>query len=73
MHGAKDVRVPIKNMNFLISQLAKAGKKPDDVIVEAKEAHGFQDLDNQVNLYTKMLAFFDKYIGPKSATAQAAK
>ena len=65
------MRVPIKNMHFLISQLAKAGKAPEDVIVEKKEAHGFRDLDNQVNLYTKMLAFFDKYIGPKRATAQA--
>jgi dipeptidyl aminopeptidase/acylaminoacyl peptidase len=73
VHGEKDVRVPIKNMLFLISQLEKVGKKPDDVIVEKKEAHGFRDLGNQVNLYTKMLAFFDKYIGPKSATAQAAK
>ncbi|MGH8025310.1 MAG: alpha/beta hydrolase family protein, partial [Pseudoxanthomonas sp.] len=73
VHGAKDVRVPIKNMHFLIDRLAKVGKKPDDVIVESKEAHGFRDIDNQVNLYTKMLAFFDKYIGTKSATAQAAK
>lgn len=73
VHGEKDVRVPIKNMHFLISQMEKVGKKPDDVIVEKKEAHGFRDLGNQVNLYTKMLAFFDKYIGPKSATAQAAK
>lgn len=71
VHGEKDIRVPIKNMNFLISQLEKVGKKPDDVIVEKKEAHGFRDLKNNVNLYTKMLAFFDKYIGPKPATAAA--
>ena len=76
VHGEKDVRVPIKNMHFLIGQLEKVGKKPDDVIVEKKEAHGFRDLGNQVNLYTRMLAFFDKYIGPNAkagATAQAAK
>ena len=71
VHGEKDVRVPIKNMHFLISQLAKVGKKPDDVIVEKKEAHGFRDLQNNVNLYTKMLAFFDKYIGPNAKTASA--
>lgn len=71
VHGEKDVRVPIKNMHFLISQLAKAGKKPDEVIVEKKEAHGFRDLQNNVNLYTKMLAFFDKYIGPDAKTASA--
>ena len=41
------------------------------VIVEKKEAHGFRDLQNNVNLYTKMLAFFDKYIGPNAKTASA--
>ncbi|WP_162456382.1 alpha/beta hydrolase family protein [Pseudoxanthomonas kalamensis] len=69
VHGKKDVRVPIKNMYFLIDQMAKVGKQPDGVIVEDKEAHGFRDLDNQINLYTKMLAFFDKYIGSKAAAA----
>ena len=73
VHGEKDVRVPIKNMNFLISQLAKAGKKADDVIVEKKEAHGFRDLANQVNLYTKMLAFFDKYIGPEPTSVSTSQ
>jgi len=72
VHGGKDVRVPIKNMHFLVDRLAGVGKKPDDVIVESKEAHGFRNIDNQVNLYTKMLAFFDKYIGQKSAAAPAA-
>ena len=71
VHGEKDVRVPIKNMNVLVDKLASVGKKPDDIIVEKKEAHGFRDLDNQVNLYTRMLAFFDKYIGPKAVPAVA--
>lgn len=71
VHGAKDVRVPIKHMNFLVSQLAKSGKKPDEIIVEKKEQHGFVNLQNNVNLYTKMLAFFDKYIGPKAQPAAA--
>ncbi|KAF1711671.1 S9 family peptidase [Pseudoxanthomonas sacheonensis] len=73
VHGAKDIRVPIRNMYFLIDQLEKAGKKPDDVVVEKKEQHGFRDLENNVNLYTKMLVFFDKYIGPASASTQVAK
>ena len=38
---------------------------PEVVVVEPKEGHGFRDVDNNVNLYTKMLAFFDKYIGNK--------
>ena len=56
---------------FLIDQMEKVGKQPEVVVVEPKEAHGFRDLQNNVNLYTKMLAFFDKYIGPgaKASTA----
>lgn len=71
--GEKDVRVPIKNMYELIDRLKDVGKRPDVVVVEKKEAHGFRDVDNNVNLYTKMLAFFGKYIGSKQAAAATAK
>lgn len=76
VHGRKDQRVPIRNMNVLIDAMEKVGKKPEDVIVEDKEAHGFRDLQNQVSLYTRMLAFFDRHIGagrtapPPAAPAQ---
>lgn len=76
VHGAKDQRVPIAQMNFLVSQLKTVGKQPEVTVVEDKEAHGFRDVKNNVNLYTKMIAFFDKYIGPNAkpgAPAQAAK
>lgn len=72
VHGEKDVRVPIKNMHFLVSQMEKAGKKPEVVVVEPKEGHGFRDVENNVNLYTKMLGFFDKYIGSGAKGAPAA-
>lgn len=71
VHGKKDVRVPIKNMEFLIGEMKKIGKQPEVVVVEPKEAHGFRNVDNNVNLYTKMLAFFDKYIGPGAQAAAA--
>jgi dipeptidyl aminopeptidase/acylaminoacyl peptidase len=67
VHGKKDVRVPIKHMDMLIARLKSVGKIPDDVVVESKEAHGFRDTANNVNLYTHMLAFFDKHIGKKEA------
>lgn len=70
VHGGKDERVPIKNMYELIDRMAAVGKKPEQVVVEKKEAHGFRDIDNNVNLYTKMLAFFDRHIGSSQATAQ---
>ncbi|MBO9715589.1 MAG: S9 family peptidase [Pseudoxanthomonas sp.] len=71
VHGGKDVRVPIKNMDFLIDRMDKVGKKPEMVVVEPKEGHGFREVQHNVDLYTKMLAFFDKYIGPGANTAQA--
>ena len=66
VHGEKDVRVPIRNMHTLIAQMEKAGKKPEEVIVEKNEAHGFRDLKNNVNLFTRMLAFFDRHIGSRN-------
>ena len=43
--------------------MEKVGKPPELVVIEKKEAHGFRDLKNNINLYTKMLAFFDRHIG----------
>src|SRR3546814_9308060 len=60
VHGAKDERVPIKHMHEPVDRMAAVGKKPEQIVVEKKEAHGFRDIDNNVNLYTKMLAFFDR-------------
>ena len=63
VHGKKDVRVPIRNMDVLIERMAQVGKKPELVIVEKKEQHGFHNEENKVALYGQMLPFFDKYIG----------
>jgi dipeptidyl aminopeptidase/acylaminoacyl peptidase len=43
------------------------------VILEPNEMHGFYAEDAQLNLYTKMLTFFDKYIGPAAHAASAGK
>ena len=37
----------------------------DEVILQAGEGHGFYNADNNYNLYSKMLAFFDRYIGDR--------
>lgn len=71
VHGRKDQRVPIQHMDFLISQMKKAGKAPEFVLIEDKEAHGFQKPEHNVELYDTLLPFFDKYIGPDSAAAKA--
>ena len=65
VQGGKDERVPPSQYRALKDALAKAGKPIEVDILEPKEGHGFYAYDNQVNLYTKMQAFFDKYIGKK--------
>lgn len=67
VQGAKDRRVPISQYRLLLDNLTEAGKPPEVTVVEKKEGHGFYDYDNQVDLYTKMIAFFDKHIGAQRA------
>lgn len=69
VQGAKDRRVPMSQYRSLLDALTSAGKPPEMTVVEPKEGHGFYDYDNQVRLYTKMQAFFDKYIGDARASA----
>ena len=65
VHGAKDVRVPIAHYNRLRSALDDAGKSYE-TLVKPNEAHGFYDVDNRVELYDRMLRFFDRNIGSKA-------
>lgn len=73
VHGAKDPRVPISQYKLLLDNLTRAGKPPEVTIVEKKEAHGFYELENNVNLYTKMEAFLDRHIGDASQRVSAAE
>jgi dipeptidyl aminopeptidase/acylaminoacyl peptidase len=43
--------------------LERAGNKPEDMIIASGEMHGFYKLENRVDLYTRMLAFFGRHIG----------
>ncbi len=63
--GARDVRAPPEHTEAMRDALIKAGNPPEVVIIQTGEMHGFYDEKNSLNLYTKMLAFFDKYIGIK--------
>lgn len=73
VHGRRDERVPIAQMDFLIQQMSKAGKVPEKVIVEDKEGHGFYDVANNVNLYTQMQEFFDRHIGDSARSASGSR
>jgi dipeptidyl aminopeptidase/acylaminoacyl peptidase len=67
--GLKDVRAPHQQTDAMRSALKKAGHPAEVVIEEPAEMHGYYDEDANLNLYTKMLAFFDKYIGPNASAA----
>jgi dipeptidyl aminopeptidase/acylaminoacyl peptidase len=61
--GLKDVRAPHQQTEAMRDALKAAGHPADVVILQPNEMHGFYDEGANLNLYTKMLAFFDKYIG----------
>jgi dipeptidyl aminopeptidase/acylaminoacyl peptidase len=69
--GLKDERAPPKQTMAMRDALKAAGHPAEEVILEPNEMHGFYAEDAQFNLYAKMLAFFDKHIGPGSGAAPA--
>lgn len=69
--GRDDVRTPLEQTMSMARALEKAGRPAEFVLVKDGEAHGFGKLENNVDLYTHMLAFFDRHIGPKSPAARA--
>lgn len=63
VYGGADKRVVPKNAEELMTALDKAGKKYE-VLYKRNEGHGFSKPEDRFELYTRMLAFFDRYIGP---------
>lgn len=63
VYGGADKTVIPENAEEMMSALDKAGKKYE-VLYERNEGHGFSKPEDRFELYTRMLAFFDKYIGP---------
>ena len=70
VQGGRDVRVPPSQYRALKKALQEVGNEPKVDILEPKEAHGFYDFDNQVELYTAMEKFLDEHIGPSANTAR---
>jgi dipeptidyl aminopeptidase/acylaminoacyl peptidase len=61
--GARDPRCPPEHTEAMYKALERAGNKPEDMIIASGEMHGFYKLENRVDLYTRMLAFFGRHIG----------
>ncbi|MBD9368761.1 S9 family peptidase [Xanthomonas sp. XNM01] len=61
--GARDERTPPEQTELMNKALIEAGNPPEGMIIQSGEMHGFYDVQNRVNLYTKMLDFFSRHIG----------
>lgn len=62
VHGERDRQAHYENFVRLRKALDKAGKKYE-WMTKPLEAHGFLDVENNVELYTRMLAFLQRNIG----------
>lgn len=65
IYGGADRRVVPANAEEMMAAMDKAGKKYDK-LYEPLEQHGYYRPDHRDELYTRMIAFFDQYIGPGS-------
>ncbi len=65
--GKEDRRAPPIHTERMYEALKAAGNTPEVKIIQDGEAHGFYEVKNNVKLYTQLLAFFDRHIGPKAA------
>lgn len=61
--GARDARAVPEQTELMAKALTAAGNPPEGMIVQTGEMHGFYGVPARVNLYTKMLEFFDRHIG----------
>ncbi|MCG8435390.1 MAG: S9 family peptidase, partial [Gammaproteobacteria bacterium] len=62
VHGKRDIRAHYAHYEKMIDALDDTDIKYDS-LVKRNEAHGFYNERNREELYTKMLAFFDRHIG----------
>lgn len=65
-YGGQDHRVLPKNAEEMMTAMDKAGK-PYEKYYDPMGTHGFYEPEQRYALYTQMLTFFDKYIGPNAA------
>src|SRR5690606_38248886 len=70
--GARDARCPPEHTEAMAKALEAAGNKPEGVIIQAGEEHGFYKEENNLHLYTEMLDFFDRHIGAGAAAGAQA-
>lgn len=71
VHGGMDEIAPMVHYNQMKKALERIGNPPKVAIVEKKEGHGFQNLENNVRFYDAMHEFFNTSIGEGAKPASA--
>ncbi len=61
--GARDTRCPPERTEAMFAALDKAGNKPEGMMIPSGEIHSLNKEENNLKLYTEMLAFFERHIG----------
>lgn len=64
VHGEEDARVPVEHLDSLLKAYKKADKKRPEVLRLKKEAHTPRAEKNFIKMWTTILAFVEKHIGP---------
>lgn len=62
IHGKQDERAPIEHAEKLMEAFDKIGKDYEWLEM-GNEGHGYYDVDNRREVYTKLIKFLDKHIG----------
>lgn len=65
--GARDMRAPPEQTEAMEKALVAAGNPPEGTIIRSGEMHGYYDTKNRVDLYTRMLGFFERHLGRNAA------
>ena len=63
-HGKEDIVASVAQSKLLLAELKKHGV-PFEKRLEGGEGHGFEHLENQVELYSAIEAFLGKHLAPK--------
>lgn len=61
--GARDERAVPEQTELMNKALIAAGNKPEGMIIQSGEMHGFYGEEARINLYDQMLKFFQRHIG----------
>lgn len=62
IHGDKDVRAPIEQVESMKQALDNVGKSYQ-YLEFLNEAHGYRDEKNRVKMFNKIFSFLDEHIG----------